>query len=94
MRPRDPWHAGSRRRPRPRRIPEEDSIPAEEGLEATSLLLERCRAGDTAARDRLFQRFLPLLRRWAHGRLPASARPLADTDDLVQVSLVRALNHV
>ena len=68
--------------------------PREGGLEATAELLARCRAGDPAARDRLFARFLPLLRRWAHGRLPPSARPLADTDDLVQVSLVRALNHV
>lgn len=63
-------------------------------LEATSELLARCRAGDADARERLCARFLPLLRRWAHGRLPASARSLADTDDLVQVSLVRALNHV
>jgi RNA polymerase sigma-70 factor (ECF subfamily) len=68
--------------------------PADRGLEATSELLARCRAGDDAARDRLFARYLPLLRRWAHGRLPPSARSLADTDDLVQVSLVRALSHL
>lgn len=63
-------------------------------LEATSELLALCRAGDAEARERLCARFLPLLRRWAHGRLPAGARALADTDDLVQISLVRALNHV
>lgn len=65
-----------------------------ESLESTAFLLEQVRAGDTRARDRLLARFLPLLRRWAHGRLPGYARSLADTDDLVQVSLLRALDHV
>ena len=63
-------------------------------LESTALLLEQVRSGDPAARERLVARFLPLLRRWAHGRLPHYARSLADTDDLVQISLLRALDHV
>ncbi len=63
-------------------------------LESTALLLEQIRAGDDSARERLVARFLPLLQRWAHGRLPNYARALADTDDLVQVSLVRALDHL
>lgn len=63
-------------------------------LDATAVLLERVRAGDDAARDALVARFLPLLQRWGHGRLPPHARGLADTDDLVQVSLMRALDHV
>ncbi len=63
-------------------------------LESTALLLERVREGDGAARERLVARFLPMLRRWASGRLPAHARSLADTDDLVQVSLLRALDKV
>ena len=63
-------------------------------LEATSVLLARIRAGDERARDRLVARYLPLLGRWAHGRLPMGARQLADTDDLVQISLLRALNHM
>lgn len=63
-------------------------------LEATSELLELIRGGDAAARERLVRRVLPLLRRWAHGRLPAGARDLAETDDLVQIALVRALDHV
>ena len=54
----------------------------------------RLRDGDFAARDRLLSRYLPLLRRWAHGRLPGRARDLADTDDLVQVTLLRALDHL
>lgn len=63
-------------------------------LESTAVLFERIRAGDAAARDTLFARYLPVLRRWAHGRLPARARGLADTDDLVQITLVRALNRL
>lgn len=41
-------------------------------------------------------RYLPRLSRWASGRLPAWARDVADTDDLVQDTLVRSvanLNH-
>lgn len=68
--------------------------PAPHGLESTAFLLERVREGDAEARERLVARFLPPLRRWAHGRLPGHARSLADTDDLVQVSLLRALDHV
>jgi len=63
-------------------------------LESTAVLLERIREGDAAARDRLLARYLPILRSWSHGRLPAHARGLADTDDLVQISLVQALNHL
>jgi RNA polymerase sigma-70 factor (ECF subfamily) len=63
-------------------------------LESTAVLLEQIRSGDASARERLVARFLPLLQRWAHGRLPHYARALADTDDLVQISLVRALNHL
>lgn len=63
-------------------------------LETTQALLGRIRGGDDAARNRLIQRFLPGLRRWAHGRLPAHARSMADTDDLVQVALLRALTRI
>ena len=41
-------------------------------------------------------RYLPRLSRWASGRLPAWARDVADTDDLVQDTLIRSvpnLNH-
>jgi RNA polymerase sigma factor (sigma-70 family) len=68
--------------------------PAPTDLESTAFLLDQVRRGDARARERLAARFLPLLRRWAHGRLPGHARSLADTDDLVQVSLLRALDHV
>lgn len=62
--------------------------------EPTVALIRRIRDGDGAARDVLLKRYLPALRRWAHGRLPATARDLSDTDDLVQVTLLRALNHL
>ncbi len=64
------------------------------GLDSTVELLARYRAGDERARDRLLARYLPILRRWAHGRLPPGARQLSDTDDLVQISLLRALNRM
>ena len=62
--------------------------------DSTQQLLHRIRAGDPAARERLLARYLPMLRRWAHGRLPAYARDLGDTDDLVQATVLRALGHL
>lgn len=63
-------------------------------LESTASLINRIRDGDDSASDRLMHRYLPALRRWAHGRLPARARHLADTDDIVQITLVRTLKKV
>jgi RNA polymerase sigma-70 factor (ECF subfamily) len=63
-------------------------------LETTAFLLERVRAGDGDARERLFARVLPALTRWAHHRLPAGARDLAETDDLVQMTLARMLDRI
>lgn len=57
----------------------------------TMELLERARTGDRHALDELVARYLPRLRRWARGRLPQWARDLADTDDLVQDTLLRTL---
>src|SRR5947208_16437739 len=62
--------------------------------ESTVTLLQRIRAGDLGAREHLLGRYLPLLRRWAHGRLPVYARALDDTDDLVQITLLRSLKHL
>jgi RNA polymerase sigma factor (sigma-70 family) len=52
------------------------------------------RGGDAAAREALARRYLPILKRLAHGRLPHRARGLIDTDDLVQLTLVSALTHL
>ena len=62
--------------------------------QSTSRLIERIQHGQDAARDELFQRCLPLLRRFAHGRLPSSCRDLGETDDLVQSALLRSLKRV
>jgi RNA polymerase sigma factor (sigma-70 family) len=68
--------------------------PALSDPECTTALLARVRGGDAMAREQLLARYLPRLRRWAHGRLPRHARHSTDTDDLVQVTLVRALNRL
>jgi RNA polymerase sigma factor (sigma-70 family) len=69
-------------------------LPVNSSLESTHDLVERSRAGDEAARDRLVRRYLPILTRWAHGRLPRTARDLSETADLVQVTLMRAFSHL
>lgn len=63
-------------------------------LESTFHLLERARAGDQAALERLFARHLQPLQRWASGRLPKWARDVADTDDLVQDTLVQTFKRI
>lgn len=64
------------------------------GLESTADLFQRIQSGDEAARERLIGRYLTTLRRFAHGRIPGSARSLIDTDDLVQTSLLRAMGQL
>lgn len=63
-------------------------------LESTFSLLERARAGDKQALEQLFARHLHPLQRWATGRLPIWARDLADTDDLVQDTLLRTFKNI
>jgi RNA polymerase sigma-70 factor (ECF subfamily) len=62
--------------------------------ESTLALLLKAQDGDSAARDRLFERCLPRLQRWARGRLPGFARELVETDDLVQETLYRVLRRL
>jgi RNA polymerase sigma-70 factor (ECF subfamily) len=62
--------------------------------EETVSLLERVRAGDDAALDALLVRLLPRLRRWAHGRLPASARGMLETADIVQAVAAKAVRRL
>ncbi|MDZ3823814.1 MAG: sigma-70 family RNA polymerase sigma factor [Pseudoxanthomonas sp.] len=61
---------------------------------ATETLLRRWQAGESAAREALMARYLPVLRRLAHNRLPARARDLSGTEDLVQVTAIKALGHL
>lgn len=63
-------------------------------LISTTDLLARARHGDDAARNELFARYLPALRRWARGQLPAWTRDLRDTDDIVQDTLVQTLRRL
>jgi RNA polymerase sigma-70 factor (ECF subfamily) len=63
-------------------------------LESTVHLIERARAGDQEALERLFSRYLKPLQRWASGRLPKWARDLADTDDLVQDTLAQTFRRI
>jgi RNA polymerase sigma-70 factor, ECF subfamily len=62
--------------------------------ESTFHLIERARAGDEQALGRLFARHLKPLQRWASGRLPKWARDLADTDDLVQDTLLKTFKRI
>ena len=70
--------------PAPPRRPSDELI-------STLDLLERFQHGDEQAVAVLVERSIPPLRRWARGRLPVWARGLAETQDLVQTALMRAL---
>jgi RNA polymerase sigma-70 factor (ECF subfamily) len=50
--------------------------------------------GDRQALEQLFARHLPRLERWAKGRLPRWARDVADTQDLVQETLLQTFNRI
>ena len=70
--------------------------PSEHGPhpDTTVELLARVRAGDQLALEALFARCLPPLRRWARGRLPAGARGALETQDLVQDTVLHALQRL
>lgn|SRR5574338_1345556 len=63
-------------------------------LDSTFHLISRARNGDQDAIERLFARHLKPLQRWASGRLPRWARDLADTDDLVQDTLLQTFKRI
>jgi RNA polymerase sigma-70 factor (ECF subfamily) len=56
--------------------------------------LQRARLGDEEARNTLFARYLPSLRRWARGRLPRWTRDLRDTEDVVQETLLQTFKRI
>ncbi|MEO5763568.1 MAG: sigma-70 family RNA polymerase sigma factor [Vicinamibacteria bacterium] len=62
--------------------------------ESTAKLLARARDGESEALNTLFSRYLPSLSRWARGRLPRWARDVADTNDLVQDTLLHTFGHI
>jgi RNA polymerase sigma factor (sigma-70 family) len=63
-------------------------------VETTMDLLAQMKQGDDGALDAIFQRSIPPLQRWAHGRLPRSSRGALDTADLVQDTVISALRHL
>lgn len=69
-----------------------DGVPSD--AESSFELVVRARAGDQAAMDELFARYLPRLRRWAHGRLPQAARGPLETQDLVQDTLSKVFRRI
>src|SRR6187431_3004578 len=78
-------------------MPDDHTDPSERAdidPESTFSLIERARAGDEDALERLFARHLRPLQRGASGRLPRWARDLADTDDLVQDTLLRTFSRI
>jgi len=63
--------------------------------EETSLsLLSRAQRGDAVALEALMGRYLARLQRWASGRVPARARSLVDTDDVVQDALMNTFRRL
>ncbi len=61
---------------------------------STEELVARAQGGDPAAREALFRRYRPRLERLVHGHLPRNLCGANDTQDIVQNSLCRALEHL
>jgi RNA polymerase sigma-70 factor (ECF subfamily) len=75
-------------------VPPHGTGEAPAALESTLEMIERVRQGDQDALERLLARHAGPLRRWVSGRLPRWARDLADTDDLVQDTLLRTFPKI
>jgi RNA polymerase sigma-70 factor (ECF subfamily) len=65
--------------------------PESEQLVDTTRLFVKARDGDRETLNALCDRLLPRLRSWAAGRLPADARSISDTNDLVQEAIAGTL---
>ena len=63
-------------------------------MDSTVNLLKRIRSGEERAREILLRRYMPVLRRLARGKVPIRARPLVDTDELVQRTMYSVFTHV
>jgi RNA polymerase sigma-70 factor (ECF subfamily) len=80
-----------------KRFDEVDRTSSRERLlsdEPTVDLVHKAQAGNRHAVDALLERCLPKLKRWAHGRLPADARPALDTNDLIQETVIHLLRNL
>jgi RNA polymerase sigma-70 factor (ECF subfamily) len=65
--------------------------PDPESFEETRSLIEASQAGDGAARERLFTRYLPRVRQAVALRMGRRLRQLAELDDVVQEVFIRVL---
>jgi len=68
--------------------------PTAQLADTTIDLIEQVKRGENGALDAVLKRQMPILQRWAHGRLPYSNRAVMDTCDLVQDTMISALRHV
>ena len=81
---------------RPETVRGDGSRPSDAGRSTWSSLrlLQRARHGHSSALNRLFERNLGPVMRWAHGRLPQWARTAADTADLVQDAMLQTFRRL
>jgi RNA polymerase sigma-70 factor (ECF subfamily) len=63
-------------------------------LRSTLELLDMARDGSDRAREVLFARCVPPVRRWARGRLPTGARGMLETEDVVQEAVYHVLQRL
>lgn len=63
-------------------------------LDTTCNLVARARQGDRVALELIAGRYQSALARFAHGRVPASARGLVDTCDVVQLAVMNTLGRL
>ncbi|MEN1726838.1 MAG: hypothetical protein AAGJ52_00235 [Pseudomonadota bacterium] len=63
-------------------------------IETTRQLIQRCNAGGLDARGELVRRNLPVLQRWARGRLPLYGRDLPKTEDLMRTGVILAFRNL
>src|ERR671918_519340 len=62
--------------------------------DTTSRLLLRAKRGDSDALNALFKRHIPILKKWGTGRLARWARDIADTQDLVQETVIETFRRI
>lgn len=61
---------------------------------ADEKLIKGAQAGRRADLEELFRRELPPLRKWAFANVPSSVRRAGETDDFVQIALLRTLRRL
>jgi RNA polymerase sigma factor (sigma-70 family) len=72
----------------------DDSFMTDVRMDSSVELLVKAQSGDGEALNGLLARYLPRLKRWASGRLPAGMRTMLDTNDLVQDAIINALRNL